>query len=100
MPGTTRDVIEVPLAIGGVPFVLVDTAGLRDSDDAVERIGDRARASARLRSADILLWLGEPDAAPQHRSLIMLARPSRPGGAGAARIAGGVGRDWRRDLTS
>ena len=31
--GTTRDVIEVPLAIGGVPFVLVDTAGLRDGRD-------------------------------------------------------------------
>jgi tRNA modification GTPase len=33
--GTTRDVIEVPLSIGGMPFVLVDTAGLRSSDDAV-----------------------------------------------------------------
>ncbi|MFA9201452.1 MAG: tRNA uridine-5-carboxymethylaminomethyl(34) synthesis GTPase MnmE, partial [Cypionkella sp.] len=39
-PGTTRDVIERPVAIAGLPFVLVDTAGLRDvTDDAVERVG-------------------------------------------------------------
>ncbi len=55
--GTTRDVIEVPVAVAGVPFVLIDTAGLRDSDDEVERIGiDRAKNEAVR--ADILLWLG------------------------------------------
>jgi len=69
VPGTTRDTIEVPLAIGGVPFVLVDTAGLRDTDDRVERIGiDRARGE--FGGADILLWLGEPGAAPEHRRII------------------------------
>jgi tRNA modification GTPase len=69
IPGTTRDTIEVPLAIGGVPFVLVDTAGLRDTDDRVERIGiDRARDA--FGSADIVLWLGEPAAAPDHRRLL------------------------------
>jgi tRNA modification GTPase len=69
IPGTTRDTIEVPLAIGGVPFVLIDTAGLRDTDDRVERIGiDRARGE--FGSADILLWLGEVDDAPQHRAVI------------------------------
>ena len=42
--GTTRDVIEVPLAIEGMPFVLVDTAGLRQSGDVVESMGiERAR---------------------------------------------------------
>jgi tRNA modification GTPase len=65
IPGTTRDTIEVPLAIGGVPFVLVDTAGLRDTDDQVERIGiERARGA--FASADILLWLGEPGDVPEH----------------------------------
>jgi tRNA modification GTPase len=69
IPGTTRDTIEVPLAIGGVPFVLVDTAGVRDTDDRVERIGiDRARGE--FAGADILIWLGEPDEAPEHRNLI------------------------------
>jgi tRNA modification GTPase len=59
IPGTTRDAIEVPLAIGGVPLVLVDTAGLRATGDTVERIGV-ARAEAQLGQADIVLWLGEP----------------------------------------
>jgi tRNA modification GTPase len=39
VPGTTRDAIEAPLACDGFPFRLVDTAGLRDSDDTVERLG-------------------------------------------------------------
>jgi tRNA modification GTPase len=44
IPGTTRDVIEEAFAIGGVPVRVLDTAGLRASDDTVERIGiDRAR---------------------------------------------------------
>ncbi len=61
--GTTRDVIEVPLAIAGIPFTLVDTAGDRDSDDVIEAIGIE-RARAQMRSADILLWLGEDMIAP------------------------------------
>lgn len=57
-PGTTRDVIERPVAIGGVPFVFVDTAGLRDAPgDAVEEAGI-ARAGAELERADLVLWLG------------------------------------------
>ncbi len=71
VPGTTRDVIEVPLAIAGVPFVLVDTAGLRFSDDQVERVGVE-RAEAEAGGADILLWLGEPASAPLHSSRILL----------------------------
>ena len=58
--GTTRDVIERSVAISGVPFTFVDTAGLHDGgDDAIEAIGiDRARS--QLKSADLVLWLG-PD---------------------------------------
>ncbi len=67
--GTTRDVIEVPLAIGGVPFVLIDTAGLRPSADEVEQIGV-ARAEAEARRADLLLWLGDPKDKPTHARLI------------------------------
>lgn len=56
--GTTRDVIEVPLALGGLPFLLADTAGLRgESADEVEQIG-MARADAMMAGADIILWLG------------------------------------------
>jgi tRNA modification GTPase len=69
IPGTTRDHIEVPLAIGGLPILLIDTAGLRDADDPVETIGV-ARARALVEAADVLIWLGEPDAAPEHPRLI------------------------------
>ncbi len=51
-PGTTRDVIEVRLDLGGFPVILADTAGVRDSDDAIEREGVR-RALARGESADL-----------------------------------------------
>lgn len=62
--GTTRDVIVCNVAIEGVPFSFVDTAGLHDgSGDAIERIGmDRARA--QLQRADVVLWLGEEGQGP------------------------------------
>ncbi|MEG3154198.1 tRNA uridine-5-carboxymethylaminomethyl(34) synthesis GTPase MnmE [Sphingomonas sp. RB1R13] len=69
--GTTRDTIEVPLAIDGMPFTLVDTAGLRDSDDLVERLGvERAHGETAL--ADILLWLGHPDDCPPHSRAVLI----------------------------
>jgi tRNA modification GTPase len=62
--GTTRDFIERGVAIQGVPFVLVDTAGLREDDcDEIEANGI-ARAQAQLSQADIALWLGEQGAGP------------------------------------
>jgi len=58
VPGTTRDVLIHPVALGGVPFRFVDTAGLRDAtDDMIEAIGvERARVA--LADADLVLWLG------------------------------------------
>jgi tRNA modification GTPase len=58
--GTTRDVIEVHLDLGGYPVTLVDTAGLRQTEGVVEREGIR-RAEERGRSADLILWAVEPD---------------------------------------
>jgi tRNA modification GTPase len=69
IPGTTRDHIEVSLALAGLPVLLTDTAGLRDSDDGVEAIGI-ARASALVEAADVLVWLGDPNDAPSHPRLI------------------------------
>ena len=70
-PGTTRDHIEVPLALSGMPIVLTDTAGLRDSDETVERIGVQ-RSRELIEAADILLWLGEPADAPGHPRLLRI----------------------------
>ena len=61
--GTTRDVIEVPMAIDGMPFLLIDTAGLRESNDSIEKIGIK-RALAEMHKADLLLWLGEAGQVP------------------------------------
>ncbi len=71
IPGTTRDAIDVPLALEGVPILLTDTAGLRDTDEPVERIGvNRARALAE--AADVLVWLGDVHDAPDHPRLILV----------------------------
>jgi tRNA modification GTPase len=58
--GTTRDVREVPLDIGGQLFVLLDLAGLRQTDSRAEAEGIR-RAERAIQDADILLWLEAPD---------------------------------------
>ena len=71
IPGTTRDHIEVPLALAGLPILLTDTAGLRESDDRVERIGVE-RARALVAGAEILLWLGDPGDAPAHPRMILV----------------------------
>lgn len=56
--GTTRDVIEVLLDLDGYPVTVIDTAGIRETDDPVEQEGVR-RARARAGSADLVLWLVE-----------------------------------------
>jgi tRNA modification GTPase len=61
IPGTTRDILEVQLDLAGLPVLLVDTAGLRDTPDPVEAEGVR-RARRRLDDADLVLWLSpHPD---------------------------------------
>jgi len=59
IPGTTRDVIEENIVIGGILFRLVDTAGIRESTDIVESEGIR-RSAAEMETADVILRLADP----------------------------------------
>jgi tRNA modification GTPase len=61
--GTTRDVIEVRMDIGGLAVTLLDTAGLRETDDAIEAIGVQ-RALERAEAADLRVFLVEKDDTP------------------------------------
>jgi len=63
LPGTTRDMIEAHLDIGGLPVTLIDTAGLREAADEIERIGVD-RTLARIDTADLALWLSDSGEAP------------------------------------
>lgn len=61
--GTTRDVIEARLDLDGLPVTLLDTAGLREAEDPVERMGV-ARARERAEAADLRVFLIDPGAEP------------------------------------
>jgi tRNA modification GTPase len=67
--GTTRDIIEVQMDLGGLPVTLLDTAGLREGEDEIEAEGI-ARAIARADQADIRVFLTEPG-----ESLPVVAQP-------------------------
>jgi tRNA modification GTPase len=102
IPGTTRDVIEVPLELDGLPVTLLDTAGLRETGDPVEAEGVR-RARTRAAAADLRLHLVEAGAGPWPEpgpdtllvvNKIDLLRPADlPAGAVALSCATGEGLD-------
>ncbi len=56
IPGTTRDIVEAYLNIEGIPFLLLDTAGIRETDDIVEKIGVE-KSKHSIEEADIVLML-------------------------------------------
>jgi len=75
IPGTTRDALRAHLQIDGVPIEVTDTAGLRDTDDPVERIGiERARAAAER--ADLVLWLVDERGGDAADTALMRALPA------------------------
>jgi tRNA modification GTPase len=61
-PGTTRDVLEIHLDLGGYPVTVLDTAGIRETSDPIEREGVR-RASEQSAGADLVLWVIDATAA-------------------------------------
>jgi tRNA modification GTPase len=68
IPGTTRDALREPIEIEGVPLTVVDTAGLRESSDTVERLGIE-RTQRELERADLVLLVeeaGRSTPAPEH----------------------------------
>jgi tRNA modification GTPase len=68
--GTTRDVIEVQLDLDGYPVTVIDTAGIRETDDPVEQEGVR-RARLRAEEADLVLWLVDtPDTQHPHGAAV------------------------------
>ncbi|MGY8632867.1 tRNA uridine-5-carboxymethylaminomethyl(34) synthesis GTPase MnmE [Bradyrhizobium sp. 14AA] len=97
--GTTRDVIEVQLDLDGYPVTVIDTAGIRETDDPVEQEGVR-RARARAEDADLVLWLVEgeqavdPDAMRSLKSggsIWIVRNKIDVGGIGAADQSGEFG---------
>ena len=107
--GTTRDAIEVPIDLGGIAALLIDTAGLRDTDDPVEAEGI-ARARRRAATADLVISVASADApewptpaADSPAQLLLLnkcdiASPALPAQALAVSATTGAGlaalRDW------
>ena len=68
-PGTTRDVLELHLDLGGYPVTVLDTAGIRETNDPVEREGVR-RASEQAAGANLVLWV--VDASASERQTLQL----------------------------
>src|SRR5882762_2867559 len=74
--GTTRDLIEVQLDLDGYPVTVIDTAGIRETDDPVEQEGVR-RARTRAAEADLVLWLADAEGeqiAPASSAPVWLVR--------------------------
>lgn len=78
IPGTTRDTVEEQLVLGGLPLRLVDTAGVRDTDDRIEQEGVR-RAREKAAAADLILLVidGSQRLSAEDRMAISLAAPER-----------------------
>ncbi len=100
--GTTRDVIEVRLDLGGFPVILMDTAGIREAAGEVEREGVR-RTLERAKHADLVIWLADatvPDATHGElgpRTILTVNKidlaPSAAGDALALSVKTGAGLD-------
>ncbi len=69
--GTTRDHLEAQIRFGSVPISLIDTAGIRESEDPIEREGVR-RSTDQIKKADLILWLGRPEDQPLSGDVLLV----------------------------
>ena len=74
VPGTTRDLLREQIQINGMPLHIIDTAGLRDSDDLIEQEGVR-RAREQIEQADRLLWVFDDVQDPDNQSICQATLP-------------------------
>ena len=78
IPGTTRDVLEELINIGGIPLKLVDTAGIRDTDNAIEKIGvEKSRKLAAEADLVLLMLDGSRELSDDDRELIALSEDKK-----------------------
>ena len=79
IPGTTRDTVEVKAELGGVPFRLVDTAGLRESRDPIERLGvERSRQAMAEAALVLVVWDGSRPVTREDRDILETAAGAHP----------------------
>ena len=104
IPGTTRDAIEAHAVIEGFPFRLVDTAGLRDSDERVERLGIEV-SKKYLGAADLVVYCEERDdpardqfLAQVHAPVVVVRTKADLGGEGVSVVTGQGLPELRRRL--
>lgn len=91
--GTTRDVIEVRMEIAGLPVTFLDTAGLRDTEDRLERAGIE-RALARAEAADLRLFLTDGSDLPLRPvgdDLVVLGKADTKSGVSGLAVSGKTG---------
>lgn len=71
IPGTTRDTLEVQVELGGLPVRLIDTAGLRQSDDPIEQLGvERSRRAMEEAELILVLWDGSAQVTAEDNALL------------------------------
>ncbi|MCX7829113.1 MAG: tRNA uridine-5-carboxymethylaminomethyl(34) synthesis GTPase MnmE [Thermanaerothrix sp.] len=97
IPGTTRDLVEAAVIHRGVPLKLVDTAGIRDSNDPVEMLGIQ-RAKEAMLSSEIRILVLDGSTPPSDDDLKLLALLEKPALAALNKSDKGTLREWRELL--